>query len=776
MWILRYKYDLDDGTIRNVSCCLQSDQTYTIGRSSKSVLNIKNDKSISRNHISVTWSKDNGRITVRNQGKLTAAGGKYLKVDEEMKFQESLFRDKSIVIELGTKPIIVDITWKDAIWDIPQSFSKFTDELSRFGIEAQIGQANVRSTAVVVTENEAQRCLFGLVYHIPLKTTQFLCSVNDVLSSSDAAFDESWNKLDRDERMIVAPGGHTLKPDFSGLKFYMIEQNEQVTRYIQKAITRGRGELVCVRTSEELLGLLKSEDSTENIVVVQSPEFKPAQAGITAFTLDDIVNKVQNNATAKLLGGVPNFSLAAPISESSPAAEGSSGSKLAEISQARQTAEEAKQDVEKPPAKKRRLNRRAVKPLDSLMFFAGGDSFKSEALSDTSIPPSDALEKKAPSPTDELTQAEPEQSLGTTSSLENKEQPTFVEKSYDNHNSAAREPTQPITSNVKSPIPVESHDEQAGAHEKIEESKISQEQDRRTQDDEYARKKQPTRQRTLRDASSGENDPRRAVTPNEDLVEVINDVKNREVKRLNSTLIQVSTDELTEDAINQLGNLAIIRPNKSLIRERGRNNGEQAADHDMPWHGRKNFKNFFKIQPKYKEDHHSDKYREGSSDFIRRSAFPLIKEYVPLKPYSKDQLNRTEDFPAIAKERSVSGTDLDRATDHSPEQVSFTHTSNGPTPVQELFVVDEDDLQNSHPTVPEEQTIHDEEFETADVLPSRQDSGFMHTRKRKTTDTRSPARFSGIGNNDTGDDNDDDDDDDDDDADEPKFKFRRRMR
>lgn len=780
MWILRYKYGLDDGTIRNVSCCLKSGQTYTIGRSSKSLLNIKNDKSISRNHVSLTWDKENGRITLSNQGKLTAAGGKYLKVGEDMVFQESLFRDKSIVMELGTKPIKVGISWQDAIWDIPQSFSGFTEELGQFGIEAQVGKTDIRSTAVVVTENDAHRALFGLAYGIPLKTAQFLRSVNDVLSSSDATFDESWNKLERDEQTIVAPSGQILKLDFSGLKFFMIEQNEQVIEYMRKAITGGRGELVCVTTLEELLRLLKLENSTQNLVVIQSPESKAhmVKAGITAFTLDDIIRKVQDNATAKLLGGVPSMP-AAPTSERSPAAEVSSGNKLGEVSQARQTSEEANEDVEKQPAKKRRLNRRSVKPLDSLMFFAGGDSFKSEAVSDTPIPHSEPLEKKAQSQTDEPTNAESQVSLETNSSLENKEQRTSFEKPYENgiHHSAARETTQPISANANSPVAKENFDEETGDHGNIEEFKVSSEQNRPIQNNEPVKRKQPTRQRTLRDTSLGGTDSHRGATPNENLVEVINDVKNREVRRLNSTLMQVSTDELTEDAINQLGNLAIIRPNKNLIREREVNNGEQVADHDKPWYGRKNFKSFFKIQPKYNKDHLSDKYREGSSDFIRRSAFPLIKEYVPLKPYSKDQRNRIDDFPALEKEKSVSGTSAHRPPDDSAEQVSFTPHSNGPTPpAQELFVVDDDDLENAHLTIPGEQTLQGEESETADVLPSRQNSGLMHTRKRKTGDTRSPARFSGTQNGDDGDTNDDDDDNDDNDADEPKFKFRRRMR
>ena len=56
MLILRYGYELEDGTVKQVSCCLKKCSQYSVGRSNNNKLRIKNDKSISRQHVLVKWT------------------------------------------------------------------------------------------------------------------------------------------------------------------------------------------------------------------------------------------------------------------------------------------------------------------------------------------------------------------------------------------------------------------------------------------------------------------------------------------------------------------------------------------------------------------------------------------------------------------------------------------------------------------------------------------------------------------------------------------------
>lgn len=779
MWVLRYEYDLEDGTPRNVSTCLQSGQTYSIGRSSKSVLNIKNDKSISRNHISIIWEKENGQIKLRNQGKLTAAGGKYLKVGEDMNFDDHLFKSKAIVVELGTKPIKVEVSWKDEIWDIPRQFADLKEELGVYGIEVQVGTAETRPTMIVMGDNEAHRNLWGVVLNVPLRTKEYLQSVRDVLSTSGASFDDYWAKLDRDGKMTIITNRYIKDQILSGLKFYLIEKNDQVIRYTDKAVKAGHGKLVVVENREKLLDLLKLESSAQNIVLIRSSNSKVdvSQFGITTFTLDDIITTIQEDSTAKLISRVPEVINAAAVSQDPSVSTLSPGAQQAPP--VPQLPEQLDQEIQKPPAKKRRLNRRAVKPLDSLMFFAGGDSFKRET--DESLPPADTPGKAASLPKDEQDVSNVESQ--PTILHETKEQPRphgreSPEGPADHQN--APESCQPVGPIGNNSAPVNDSEEANDHYNGINRSEVDIDVSKQDISVDYERpstnKRVSTRQRTLRDTSPSESSSHRETTPKEDLVEVINETKNREVKRFNSTLVKVASDELTEEAINQLGNLVIVQPNDSLLRERQVDSHGHAANDQQPWHGRKNFKNFLKIQPKHKHGQLNAAYREGSSDFIRNSAFLLTREYVPLKPYSKESMNRMEDFSTIPKEQTLSPAPADHPVQRSPEQLDLSQHSNGANSAQQLFVVDDDDSQNAPATLREEQSIQTGELPIVDELPSRQELG-SKLGSRKESRARNHTRFrrSDLGEDDDDDDNDDDDNDDDDD-DEPKFKFRRRMR
>lgn len=767
MLILRYKYDLEDGTPRNVSCCLQEGQTYSIGRSSKNLLNIKNDKSISRNHISLTWQMDKQRVALNNQGKLTAAGGKYLKVGEDMIFEESIYKFKGIIVELGTKPIRVEISWKDVIWDIPNQFADLKRELSSFGIDVQVETADERSTSIVANENEAHRLLFGLVHKILLRPPQFLQESIGVLSSSKAEFDESWNRLETSPPMIMSPTS-IREFDFSGLVFYSIGLKSKVLLYVKKAIEKAGGRFVPVENLQELLNFLRSENSAEGSVVIRSPnaKFELSNAGIESFTPDDIVESMQKDNLKKLLRPLPQLKQSSPKTEV-PNVVLENCDNNVETKTIHPSDHQLDENPEKPPMKKRRLNRRTVKPLDSLMFFAGGESFKRESELHMPIPPVESVDETIPLPTtDNLnteTNSGPDVIILQPTPEKVEESP--VTYATTTEQTAVEAVQEPVSRDVVNSISV-NESTKDNDYELSNQDAVLQEQSA-PDIGSIINTREAVRQRTLRDSIQSHTS--QELSPKEDLVEVIKDVKNREVKRLNSTLIQVDSNELTEDAIHQLGNLVIVQPNESLLRDRQNKEVEQDAFSHQPWQGRKNFKTFMKIQPKYKSHQLGDKNREGSSDFIRNSAYLLTREYVPMKPYSEQWHRKAEEFPKVTRETPASPATLDEAQRARPEeQFTFTRHSSGPSPAQELFVVDEDDSQTTAQVQPEGHGAVDRDFEPADATPSHQDVSSMASGKRNAS--RDGSRL-GMMN-----DYDNDDDDDDEGDDEPKFKFRRRMR
>lgn len=765
MWILKYTYELEDETIRRVSSCLVKQQTFSIGRSSKNPLNIKNDKSISRNHISVVWDPEVKVIRLINQGRLTAAGGKYLKVGESMDFEEKLHIREPIIIELGTKPIKVEVVWQDVVFDLPRELSQFIDTLDHVGIGVKADTVDNGSTTIIVTDKIkfAYKCLFGLINGAVIRNSQFLVEVANVLSKPTTTFAESWDSLIQNESYMLFPnnlGAHEVI--FKGYNFYLIGSDVLITAYVQEAIERGNGELIVVENTEQLLDRLKQENTTDNLIVLKADETTKIPGDkIKLHTLVDLVNAVSHNTVKTLLGGVPPMDEPGSgdvIGSHQPALTKIEVSSSQSLSNREHTREHTATPAKKPPAKRRRLNR--VKPLDSLMFFAGGDYSTEEPEQEIPTQPvnSTASDTAKASMTTQINVSENNASQESSAYnnfqpdtvLKNSVKPLTIDSPGDSHNTHETNTAIQHVKDVPQQIEM-NHPESELQSEPANLNMVEETTPRPT-----ARKK------TLQDFKSIVNNSDNSASSTEGLVDLIKDAKSREVKRLKSTLVQVDTDELTEDAINQLGDLAIVQPNDSLIRRQKVDSAETSRnDQHPPWNGRKNFKNFVKLQAKYKEHRMGEKYREGSSDFIRNSGYLLTRQYVPSKIYTKESSKEMQDFPEPSEQTSGQFS-VPRVIDdpEDTEPFTFTRHTSGTPAHNGLFVVDEDDSQNDVVLAARESVRPEEAVQLVDPSPRRSGSLPYSPGKRKREKGRSPY------------DNEDDDDDDD----EPKFKFSRRLK
>lgn len=778
MWILKYSYELEDGTKRCVSSCLINQQSYSIGRSSKNLLNIKNDKSISRNHMSVIWNSKDGLIRLFNQGKLTAAGGKYLKVGESMNFEAASHINVPIRIELGTKPIVVQIIWRDVVIDIPHQLLKFTDTLDNLGIGVRVDTADSHSTTIVVSEDRAgyaPKNLFGLINGISIRSSHFLAELASTDFKGTSAFEEIWDSLMKNSSYVLSPNGSTdeHKDVFKGYKFYLVGGDDMSKDYVQQAIKAGSGELVILENSLQLLHSLRSEVSVEKVIALALSPFSLREStnSIHFHTLQDIERAVKSSVLPTLLGGVSleNQPTVKQDADHEVRRAGSSG-KIESLGD-EAALERPDEAIQKPPTKRRRLNRPKVKPLDSLMFFAGGDFTSKDADLEASTQPANlSISNEVTSVSTASVNEENGSSsrIGVQTDSPAQEASRHIEATYQ------RPPESVVVSQSNTPFAHE------GAHhtEQIHQS-LTADQERNERQAESANetisKEEPVdnstrpggRKKTLQNFKSTFDDSNKADSITESLVDVIKDTKRREVKRLTSTLVQVDSVELTEDAINKLGNLAIVQPNDSLLRHGKKDEtGNLDKESSQPWRGRKNFKNFVKIQPKYKQHRIGGSSREGSSDFIRNSAYLLTRQYVPSKVYKDDasvQHRGFFDVPELefgtARSLKASNVDETRAVEQSTSPYDLVSRA----PNSGLFVVDEDDSQNVAATLGTESGGQEVNVELSNP-PSGQ-----YPLKRDRKGRRYVAQDNSFHSRDEGDDDDDDDD-------EPKFKFSRRFR
>ncbi|GAV55108.1 hypothetical protein ZYGR_0AS04310 [Zygosaccharomyces rouxii] len=641
MWILRYQYDLEDGNLKHVSCCLRLGETYNIGRSSKNLLNIKNDKSISRQHVSVAFDSRDLQLKLVNQGKMTAVSGKYLKMGESISFEKST---ETVLVELGTKPLKMQLQWMDSIWMIPQQSLSRYSSLKDLGIELFSSEMDRANLIVLDEQQDHPQWLYGLLKKIPLMNLEFLRTVFEKVSGHETEFDSIWTGIMNDGS-LRCKSWDVPAQILRDLEFLNVD-GDKVTMLVIEA---AGGKYSAAGSTKDLQEQIKTKGNTDNVIILRNsstPVEELASLGKT-FTVQDVVEAILKDEVNSLKNGVVGAVTKRP---------------------------EAEVPAEKPVTKKRRLNRPRVKPLDILSFFAGGDSMK-ESQEQSTIKVGTQQEESR----------EPKES-GRESKGELKDVKEFDDSPKEEARDFGKESKEVLKPEVHKELKAKPpNQEPKGLHEgskaddttkSLEETveptlSITEPEPAPAPAPETTNNAHHHRKPTL-------SDYRKSDTPSQnDMIQMIQDTKNSEVKRLNSTIIQVGDEELTEDAINQLGNLVLVDRNENLLRRR--DHSQTVDSHNPDWNNRKNFKKFVKIWPKYGRQESAS--REGSSDTIRNRAFLLTRQYVPTRKYTSDDASKQ------VQEDLYDFREPPRPETPLEPQVEAPGPNN-------LFVMDEDDSQD----------------------------------------------------------------------------------
>ncbi|QLG72064.1 hypothetical protein HG535_0C04180 [Zygotorulaspora mrakii] len=754
MWILRYQYELDGGNLNSVSFCINSEQINSIGRSSKNNLVIRNDKSISREHLRFSWKRNESSLNFTNKGKLTAANGKYLKPDETISFEESLYHSLPIVIELGTKPTRIEVRRQEEVWDIPSDLSNFEPVLKISGIDVISNRKRENTCNLMVASNNVilnrLRHLFALINGIKFVNSEFLTRASTILCQKQDNFDDLWSDL-RDPKYLMYSDtpAHKKHVSLLGLKFYVLGGDSEEIDLARSSIEAVGGS-VSTCDIAYLEHALQHERSKESIIIIQLSGETSLPTNIEGRTIDQLINAFSKEDVESLLGG---------ISESDSVLKSATLSPTQNNDAQQLSLNDKSSILPMRPLKRRRVTRQTIKPLDSLMFFAGGDSIVDDSIKNDSqkqisqIP--ELLNRKSsqieiPAAEQALTMSEkqPETSCSTHSSVI--EESTKRKRDESSNNKQCEDALQDKR--------VHTFAVAIGTHENPDLTIAKR--GKKSLNTHTLPKN--TRKKTLTDYKidsnkSGEDETKQDP---QDLVQVIQDTKNREVNRLRSTLVQVSADELTDDAIMKLGNITLVERNDSLYRHDSSKQVSGDKAEKQAFEGRKNFKVFTKSWPAYQQKQLGSSVSQASSNSVRNSAFLISRKYVPLKEYSKDSEGTNDqefnDFvdPHVHAEKESSSHSY---IVENGDQRSFSFSRNS-SASNALFVADEDE----DPVIPLVQPEKDIPRSSSRSR-SRSKSISGHALPQSKSNMRSRFEMDG-------------DSDDDSDDDGPKFSFKRSRR
>lgn len=644
MWILTYDYTLLDGETVHISCCLKKSVSYSIGRSGKNLLSIKNDKSISRKHITVNWDK-HGMLKVINEGKLTAIHGKYLTQDEIYTYKmplrvkptntntvgendSSYFVDeevKNIEISLGTKPIIVTIVWKPFNLLVPDKYENECKDLLNLGIsaycEADENLISINKIDAILESNEwmnerpYRSLLIIFKRNCSFMSENFFERVNSKIGENHSNFNQIWQELLRTNTVANSKNANAndyLHKILKSITFILIGNIDHINKNYFKTSLNAIGSSYLFYDNIDIFkSKVHSELSSDRFILINSSDNdieKITSLHYKVCSISQLLMRLIDNTFEELMNDSDNNSSALTNSITQKQRDEPNITAQPNLIEGSNRPIDPSIEDKPLPIKRRRLNRPKVEPLNSLSFFAGGDDVQKQKPNNNIK--TKELEGKEP----EGKESEGKESEGKetdgASLINNKyKSPTVSKKRLDI--SEHLESSHSLNSNVKNITPTTTQTKYMSNELTVSspEKNIidsSHEIENETNPADVNTNQVPENKGPVRGKSST-------------LVEVIQSTKTKEVERLQSGLVDIQPIELTEDAINEFSNLN-IEVNPNLMKKRS---SYSNSDSLGPWQGRKNFKKFVKVWPGSRHD----------NDSLKNKAFLITRNYVDFKPY-----------------------------------------------------------------------------------------------------------------------------------------------
>lgn len=810
MWILRYSYILETGENVHISRCLKLHTKYSIGRSRKNTFYIKNDKSISREHIRFE-SSENRKLSIVNEGKVTVIDGKHLQPKESFEFsslnnkeQQKLntIESRSITfsVSIGTRPNTVSFSWMECSMLLTETFYNCSKSLENYGVNT-IFQKNLNALQlsnidfIIDESNWEDKSCYRLMYSILNGRCKRVSSIaigdfERGLVGSEGDFEKIWNNLQSD----IFRDGYDLEAirlqtsqQWADTTLISIGCTDELSRlYLEFCVNLLKLRILFCRDLEELKSSCCNKINTTNCILMKDNKYENNQVEtipVGMIEVPEFLETLKENNYRRILIPVATLleTYKAPVVTPNIISGGAINSQPIRQSNAGKGPNKEKDD--NPPVKKRRLNRPRVQPLNSLSFFVGGkdnldDKNKSTAeiaISNNNDNAASTAHKHSPptkSHEKNIIESIPEDHIDTEISSTNvKRNSLAVGSTLDIPVENLKENPDSIVSQITATEATNNMIEYG--NEILKQNKI------RVSENQASPEKEDSSNNGTSVTTEASALPAISIARPKTLVDVIQQTKNTEVERVKSEVAEVHEVELTESALKDFSNLEIVE-NPSLVVRTDKYHTQATPG---PWNGRKNFKKFNKVWPKA---------RKGNDPLIN-TAFLLTRNYVSIKEYgTKDSTDKSQPIrekshePQISEPPSIPNLDDDgrlllemqqnlsasknledisvgeRIESEEDDNESFSF-SRAPSNSNGLFVENEEEEEDEIDRDNHSMTRNTDILPTAAVTVEKTPSPVANTTRQSTARSRTAVPVP-----DSQSDSDDDDE-------GPKFKFRRRM-
>lgn len=628
----------------HVSCCLKQGLQYSIGRSTKNPLQIKSDKSISRNHVELEVDQS-CNVVLRVVGKLTKVSGKSVKAGQHLQFTA----DEEVLFEMGASPIKATVVKQQSFWKIPHDLSlsqSLSRHLADFDIQVTNSLSSTTSIQIIKDSSKSfSNCLFSLIKNIPILREHFIGDFVTQINDVHADFDSRW------DRMVVEnaqfPNYKCECRPFTTIHFLVT--NRRAFAIFKHIIDAGSGTLWLCDDISNLDHFIKHKITSDNVILLvhlnngkssissteQSSDLDVQEAkllknkaqnlGFRIHDVNDIVGAVLDHNFEKLLERVPVRNLPSKAPTGFPLEEATNKSVIKSA------------DTPKPSNKRKRTNRQVV-PLDSLAFFGGGSAAESKQ-NPTEVPESERGHETSQNTTTEFAEGEPSPKKARIGALRKPDIPNVSEE-------RVKEPVVQTRSkraserSADTSILVQANPKRSRKTLQASEGHTILENDNNSLNIESGPLPKTKSTSLGNEAAQAQADAvqtREAKRP-VSFAQAVKETKSHEVDRLEKDIVNVTSEELTEEAINKLDKLALVETKDLMRADReyavcGQSGGSEQ------WAGRKNFKKFVKLWPSRSSRNSPD----SATNALRNRAHLITREYVPLRPYEGQNANNQDD-------------------------------------------------------------------------------------------------------------------------------------